>query len=427
MVADLSYQGSVDRSSIEPRLTHALVLIALTGLLVSNSIPAAAFGVLSALGVRRAIREGLSPRDRMLLAVLAILPLYVAFNMAFTGWSAPAMQRPVRLLLAWAAYIQLSRTGLSRRTCELGVLAALALGGIWAVWKIIDGATGRIAGAEGPIHFGNFGLLLGLVALAGAFATGSQTDRTASEARTRVYGLMGFVTGLWLSAVSGTRAGWLALLLVLPPLLYSVLSRVRKPHRWLLAVLMTASMVAIGVTAGVQDRVGTARQELEQIIQANDLRDVSTSIGLRAHMWELGAAAFMNKPLMGIGVGNLHTYLEAGIASGTMNPELTHHRHLHNDLVTSLATGGLLGGAALSALWFGLLAFFRSTASGSPDATYFSRAGFIVSAATIVFSLTDSMFGTSTGINSFVILVGVFAGGFRYAELHPRRLQNVQA
>lgn len=424
MVSDLSYPSYVDHSSIEPRLTRALILIALAGLLVSNSIPAAAFGVLSALGMLRAVREGLSSRDRILVAVLAILPLYVVFNMAFTGWSAPAIQRPLRLLLAWAAYIELSRTGLSRRTCELGVLAALALGGIWAAWKVLGGTTGRIAGAEGPIHFGNFGLLLGLVALMGTFSGGSPPGCAASDTRMRVYGMMGFVTGLWLSAVSGTRAGWFALLLLLPPLLYSALSNVRRPHRWFLVVLMVTSIVVTGVVVGVQDRVCIAWQELEQIVQAKNLRDVSTSVGLRAHMWEIGAAAFTSKPLMGIGVGNLHAYLEMGIASGTMNPELTHHRHLHNDLVTSLATGGLLGGAALCALWLGLLAFFRSTPSGNPDATYFSRAGLILSATTIVFSLTDSMFGTSTGINSLVILIGVFAGGLRSAELIQGRYHD---
>lgn len=408
---------------LDPRsLCNAAVLIGFAGLVTLRGpfSPGTMGALLAAAGTALALRERrLDAGDVRIAALFAVLPLYYIANLALTGWDATQLDKPGRMLVGLGIYLAVSRVGLDARYLRRGVLLGCFAAAALAAWQVHHLGAERADGALNAIPFGNNALLLGVLALAGWITAPPAVRRTALP-------LVAAAAALYASLASGSRGGWVTI-----PLLAWLLSlgAPRLSPRLRLAVGL-AGLALLALAAAIPAINERTLGELDSLRRqwgatpAEAAGATLSSIGTRLHLYRLGIEAFVAHPFVGIGFANLHDWLAAGAAAGTVNPAVLHYTHLHSAPVDMAARGGVLGLLALLGCVAGFLRFFhRGLAGEDADSRYFALAGLLATAAAAAFSLTNVFFPAIAGTNILVMTLAVPAG----ALAHRRRQQAGQA
>ncbi len=291
---------------------------------------------------------------------------------------------------------------------------SLATGG-WAAWQGLVKGTSRANGHE-PLHailFGNLGLLAGLICLAGlGWALGRD--------RRLVWGLLlaaGGFSGLMVSALSGSRGGWVGL-----PLALWVLYRGYGPRlaaRWqlagvaLLGVLLAALYVA--PQTGVERRVDNAVDSLEQYLDGDQ---EMTSVSARLEMWKGAGHLIAERPLAGWGGRGYWQAMRDRGAAGLQDPALGRFWHAHNDLLDAWAKRGLPGLATLLALYLvPLWLFLGGIRSAASERRALAMAGVLLPVAFLGFGLTYSFLAYPAGGLVYGLLLAILWGLYRQAPM----------
>lgn len=404
---------------VGPILTNGLVVIALVGLMTLDGAVGLATIILSLLGLalwgRGAVR-GWGAEDTRFAIILAALPVVYLINYLVLGGDLAQLDKPSRLLLAIIMFLALRSLGLSPYAVLWGAVLGAILAAAYAYeqTQLLD--LPRAMGAVHPIPFGNYALLLCGIVVAGWGLL------TKGRARTWSIPLMllACLAGLWASAASGSRGGWAAL-----PLFAYILSllpsSIRPWHRAsLFAAVVAAMLAAYAWFEPIKQRIDPAIQETLSFLNSDHQASQPLgSFGTRLEMWRVGWLAFKEHPWLGQGFPGFAAYLDAGMAQGTIHPEVARHRHLHNEIITTLAKLGLLGFSALLLFWLGGWRYFASRVSRTElpaEVRFFATVGLLTMGGAVVFSLSDSMFGTTAGISALALLLAVAAGGMRHFE-----------
>ncbi|MGZ3159739.1 MAG: O-antigen ligase family protein [Burkholderiaceae bacterium] len=201
-----------------------------------------------------------------------------------------------------------------------------------------------------PLTFGSICLSLALISLV------SIDFYKTDMLWVRLYKLSGFLIGLYMSFISGSRTGWMAI-----PMVLWIWLRVKKniPH-WLILALVTVfcagiylfiPMVKIRVDAGLSEFLN---------YQWNALNP-DTSIELRMSFARIGWFLFCQNPLGGWGDTGFKALLNSPQLMQFATPfatELTMEAGFHNEITTNMVRSGIWGLLSSAALFAVPIALF---------------------------------------------------------------------
>ena len=366
-------------------------------------------------------RPAFDPLDRLYLVACALIPAAYLLNMALTGWAPSWLHRPAHLLVTGGlVFLWIWRTGLSERALLRAVaLASFTVLGI-ALFDVLVHGSVRVFGWRhqwNAVPFGNFSLLLGFIAFAGCI----EPMLGAMQDKARVaLGLAATVAGILASILTGTRGGWLAIPVLLGLVFWAALrthrSRVLASRHFLgaLGATLAFALAAMLLSQNAQHRIDIAVEQVEAFLDGAGGRDsIDSSTELRLEMWKWGLQQATEHPLTGVGLANYDEARRREVESGRMPASFAGLANLHNELISSLALGGVPTALAVVAFWMLMVSFFGRRID-EKGAFFFATSGLLVVVGTCIFSMTEGLFGTSAGTKALALLLAIPAGALRY-------------
>ncbi|WP_322054699.1 O-antigen ligase family protein [Paraburkholderia bannensis] len=314
-----------------------------------------------------------------------LVPLVVIVSQqALMGYWAPhqfdalsrfALALPVFLLLSRVPSRNLTAVGWG---CALGALAASA-------WVFVDRPVGGWSDAErlnnyytNAIPFGDTALLFAFLAV---FTFG--WDRKARPLAL-VVKIAALLAGGFVSYLSGTRGGWIAI----PVFMFLLGVQYGWFTHWKRVVVALALVaVAAGAllsTERIQHRIADATSDVSLMQRG----DKDTSTGLRLQLWSASIRLFERHPVYGVGKGRLEAALGDLAQHGEAAQAIVNER-AHSDFFSAIAEMGAIGALSLLTIYFGTSVYFWR-ARRDADAVIRTAAcsGLAVSLSTILFGLT---------------------------------------
>ncbi|WP_181259213.1 O-antigen ligase family protein [Pseudoduganella armeniaca] len=310
---------------------------------------------------------------------------------------------PFRLLLALSciAFVCLYRP--RQRWFWLGMCVGALGAGVVALVEWITTGVDRVEGfTHHAITFGDLAVAMGVMALC-----------SLSEWRGGRWGWLpvaALVSGLAASVLSGSRGGWVGLLLVVPPLLhYGSAVHGRRIVYATLAVLALCVVAYFVPATSIERRTMDAVHEVQRWFAADD---ATTHVGVRLELWKGSWMMISEHPWLGVGRDNFFTALNALHAEGRLqgSPALEYSSS-HNDLIHTLATGGVLDFSLLLVMYLAPLLFFlRVLAQPGSEARTAALAGMSLVVCYFGFGQTEVMFWLMMPKIFYGMMVCVLAG-----------------
>lgn len=293
-----------------------------------------------------------------------------------------------------------------RHAIWLGAVIGAVAAGIAALALLAFTATARPTTTVNPIHFGEMALVLGAGAVvARRMAIGD--ERTIDR-----WTLVAVAASLTAAILSQSRGGWVAVpVLVLLALWHHHRSGGRRIARYLVALaLVLVPVVAVAATANDRAALRALDRGFAETIAYVETsgadETASTSVGARFEMWRSAFAGFRQAPVFGIGWGNMDDRFAADVAARVRDDRLLDHEHPHNQYLSHLASGGVVGLASLLAV-FGVPAAICARAFLQRAASRcLGGVGLVVIAGYAVFAVTDSVFESASPLAFYVLSVG---------------------
>lgn len=121
-------------------------------------------------------------------------------------------------------------------------------------------------------------------------------------------------------------------------------------------------------------------------------------------------AAFVEAPILGVGVDAFQAYLKHLVAQGSIHANVALFMHAHNQYLHSLATGGVLGLAGLLAiLILPLRMFWKQARSEDEELSALGFAGVLLITGYAVYCLTDSLLYVPSSLQFYVFMLMALA------------------
>lgn len=284
------------------------------------------------------------------------------------------------------------------------ILAALCLVPYDLIACFLQDARG-VGTMSIPIIRGDMGMGIGLVSLAAALGMSSRRWRWA--------GGVGFIAGVILSVMSGSRGGWLAFFTFVPFVFYLAYKRskvgevsVYRDLKWILLTFLIVFLLC--PHNPFLDRVITAINNLLGFSEGH----YQTSVGWRLVMWKAALWGWLEKPFMGWGLTHywdlFRGYLDA---TGMPFREKFYFHQPHNEYLRFLAETGTLGLVFYLMVYAGPLALvysiFRRLSATYGDFSRIPRSHFYLLVLILACIETVAEFSlTFLGLTS--IMIGYF-------------------
>ncbi len=200
-----------------------------------------------------------------------------------------------------------------------------------------------------PIIRGDMGMLLGLAALTAMLGVEGRWWRRLAAA--------GFVGGVYLSVMSGSRGGWVAFLTALPLAIWFVRHHAPQRQELLWGAVLTLLVLVVLCPNTLGARIQQTVLSLFGFFFEDEYR---TSLGWRFVMWKAAFWGWLQHPWLGWGLGSFWEIFQQYLAVVNMpfNEPFYFHRP-HNEYLQFLSEAGLPGlilylavyGAPLLWLW----------------------------------------------------------------------------
>jgi O-antigen ligase len=298
------------------------------------------------------------PRTRWVLLAFLLQLLDVSLLAASRGHGIKDLDAPVRMCMAVAAMLVVQAAGPGGRALWLGAAGGACAALAFVAWQRLALGVGRPGGLMNPITFGDLSLCLAWLSLGGLI------DRSAA-ARPAAQWIAGggVLCGLAASLLTGSRGGWLALLLLFVLLLVlPLLVRGLLPRRLALAVPLLACAMAAAAwgipQTGVRDRVAIGVSDARLYLAGNP---AATSLSVRLELWKAGTMLARERPWTGRDTPAYKRRMREWIAEKRLSPAVfapPEPPHLHNDALQMLVTRGLTGLLAWAATLIAPACFF---------------------------------------------------------------------
>lgn len=349
---------------------------------------------------------GLQRQDWLVIAALVAYASTGMLEAWWDGQGSRGIDKPIRFLLAVPAMLLIMAYP-PRLSWLWSGLALGAIGsGSWAGWQKLAEGAWRATGHTHVIQFGNLSMLLGVLCLAGLGWAVAQPHRKTWVAVL----LVGAIAGMLGSLFSGSRGGWIGLpfiLLVLYQGFGRQLPNLLKVGALLVVVLGGLSVYLLPQT-GVQHRVQEAFNDVELYASGENS---ATSVGARFEMWRGAYHLILEKPLTGWGDNGYEQGMQTLADKGLVDEVATNFGHPHNEFIDAFAKRGVIGLAALLALYLVPMRLFAlQIAAKNLELRSIAVAGVLLSVTYIDFGLTQSFLSHNSGVMMFAFLLAVLWG-----------------
>lgn len=387
------------------RLWHGLFLAGTALLLVVPNIYLAAPLLLSLAGffLARRARATTPISDPALRASWqALLGGFAAFALTglllnlYHGDTDPgAYERliPFLLLPAMAWTIRAGGWPALPWIAALGMAGLLA--GAHATWEVLADPSLRAQGAAGnPIKFGHSAVILaGFCAIAAILYPFPNRPLLW-----RAGLLLAALAAAQASLLSGSKGGWPVLLLIAIACAYMITRRRPLWQRHSLAAAALAALTIAALLAPgplVRDRIASGVNGAIHWFQSGG-EVTDRSVSLRFELWTLGLHVFSENPILGAGVEGKDARWADLVATDPRYAIIAPLTSADNDLIDTMANGGVVGGLSLILALLGTwLAFWRWRHHPDAAVMALSRMGLTLAPAYLFFGLSVSVFGIS--------------------------------
>jgi O-antigen ligase len=343
------------------------------------------------------------PQVRWVVLAFLLYFLFVLACALLRGAHMNTVEKPARMFFAVSALAAVLAARPPRRMLWWGVVAGALAALPFIAWQRIVLGIDRPGGLINAITFGDLALLLALLALAGAIDM-------RRDARQAALAWSGVLAGLLASVLTGTRGGWLALVLAALVLLRH--ARALDSRR--VRVLAGAGMLLLAAgwfapSYGMGERFAEGLSNARTWYQDGT---VWTNVGTRLELWKGAAMLIAERPLLGRDFADCLARLADYARDGRLDPMVLTLPHLHNDGLQALATGGLVG----FVIWAGILAaplvFFLRQLGRDARAPQFAAAlaGVLVVTSYVSFGLTEVIFWSMKGSLFYALMVFMLMG-----------------
>lgn len=319
------------------------------------------------------------------------------------------LDKPSRMLFGLSAMALVVLARPPRATLWWGVIAGALAALPFIAWQRIVLDIYRPGGWLNPITFGDIALCLALVALAAAIDYRHST-------RKAIFPALGALAGLGATVLSGTRGGWIAL--VLAAILFLTYARLLHSRR--VRLLLIGSFALFASTFfipafGVQERVGQGVHDVQTWLDGGS---ALSNVGIRLELWKGARYIIADNPVFGLDPLTVRAELRKLAERGTIQDVVLPFEHLHNDLLQAQASGGVFGLLAYLGILAAPFAFFaravgRSAGPGGKRASQQfapALAGMLVVLSYFSFGLTEVIFWSLKGSMFYVLMVALLMG-----------------
>ena len=333
-------------------------------------------------------------------------------RMLWYGHPVSVMDGPSRLLFALAciAFVGILRPNIRLFWIGLcvGSIGAALIGG----WQFLVLGEERVQGfTHHAITFGDLAVAMGVMSFCALSAFRG----------TRLAWLppLALLCGVLAAVFSGSRGAWLGLLLVLWPMLKYGSRMHGKAMRYVVGLVLLACAAGYLLPqAGIARRVADAVSDIERYYSVHD---ASTNVGIRLELWKASGMMIADHPLLGVGRDEFRPALLALEREGRLQKTMAlEFSSAHNDVLNTLATGGLVDLVFLLLMYGAPLVFFsRMLHRGPPAAAAPALAGMLLVICFIAFGLTDAMFWLMMTKVFYATMACVLAGFCLAAQAAP--------
>jgi O-antigen ligase len=340
------------------------------------------------------------PRTRWVLLAFLLQLLDVSLLAASRDHGVKDLDGPVRMCMAVAAMLVVQAAGPGGRALWLGAAGGAFAALAFVAWQRLALGVTRPGGLMNPITFGDLSLCLAWLSLGGLVDRGA-IDGDGNRLRRwapQWIAAGGVLCGLAASLLTGSRGGWLALLLLLALLLVlPLLVPGLLPRRLALAVPLLACAMAAAAwgipQSGVRDRVAISVSDARLYLAGNP---AATSLSVRLELWRAGAMLARERPWTGRDTPAYKRRMREWIAQGRLSPAVfapPEPPHLHNDALQILVTRGLTGLLAWSATLVAPACFFAGQLRTRPARGSRRSVGHTAALAGLAFVIAYAGFG----------------------------------
>lgn len=297
----------------------------------------------------------------------------------------------------------------------VGALGALGL----ALWqRYVEGVLRPDGFMTSAIPFGNLSLMSGILCLT---AMGWAETQHRHVKLWRFFLFVGFISGIYVSLLSGSRGGWLALPIVLVIFLVAFFRKDRLKTVVLGAFLLVVALAAAGMSLRqeITVRYDEAVTDMENYASEGI---AATSVGIRLETWRATVKIIGERPLIGWSHDDYESRLRALAASNEADPLVTTLANTHNNFLEVWLHQGLLGLLVFLALLLGpFWLFCKRLRNADCVVQAFALGGACLAACFFIFSLTQVILGRNNGVIYFGVSLVILWGGMRKAEQQARR------
>ena len=273
--------------------------------------------------------------------------------------------------------------------CAAGALVAFLI----AVTQIYVFDAGRAFGFRNPILFGDTAIVLGTGALVGLFFCRS----VFNSFNERIFLFTCGLAGLFTSLLSGTKGGWLSLIMIIVLLANAVtrsmhiLKRVSLIAGCFLVLVVVVSFVP---KLPVVDRVISAYHGTVRWFENGDVTEGSASIRLES--FKAGLMVGVQSPIVGLGKQGEQVALREAVDAGLIRKEMIKVNVVDNDFISVFSQHGLVGVFGIIAVHLGVFwTFWRYRTEPDEGIKAIASMGVLLVLFYLEFGLTVSIFGTS--------------------------------
>ena len=308
------------------------------------------------------------------------------------------LEKPARMLAAASAMMAVVAFQPHRKALWWGLIAGALAGAAFIAWQRWGLGIDRPGGLINSITFGDLMLCMGLLCLAATLDF---------SGRGTLWPGLGALAGIFGSIATGTRGGWIAVVLcVLLMLRYGhvLQGRLRKGLA-LLGLALVVSTYFIPQT-GARARVDQGFDDVQQYFNGTY---AYTNVGTRLELWRGAAQLIVEHPVLGASAATARAGLEQLVAQRRVQPFVLEFDHFHNDILQVLVYGGVVGLLAwLSTLVAPFVFFARQMRH--PRAAAPALAGMLLVLSYFGFGLTEVIFWSVRSAMFYALMVFVLVG-----------------
>lgn len=217
----------------------------------------------------------------------------------------------------------------------------------------------------------------------------------------QIIAFVAIIAGVFAVFLSGSRGSWLSFIIlsiVFIFLTYKPFLIDNKKRQSFVALFFVILFGFIGTQTDAGKKITDA---IVNIQSWGDGGQTYTSSGIRMEMWESSLEAASKSPWFGYGYRNENKQVAKYVDNHSKT--VAAFTHLHNEYLTNLLAGGILGLLSLLALIFVPIAIFYKKLKNDKEAYYYASMGILLCVGYATFGFTHIAFGEEH-LNAFYVL-----------------------